>query len=117
MRPLTVTLAADPSTIRLLATWEADDCLRAALPNPPDDPSAPTALLEALSLWTGIRVDAAIAVGPRDLAGTALDLWGGVLLPDDTDRVGFRLVADRRPYRLRGPGNFADLYRRHGRGL
>lgn len=117
MRPLTLTLAADPSTIRILATLEADDCLRAALPNPPDDPSAPTALLEALALWTGSRVDAAIAVGPRALAGTALDLWGGVLLPDDTDRVAFRLVADRRPYRLRGPGDLSDLYRRQRRGL
>ena len=117
MRPLHVTLTSDPSAIRLLATWEADDCLRAALPNPPCDPLAPTALLEALARWVGVPAHAAIAVDAQGREGSALDLWGGVLLPDDTAHVRFRLVADRRPFRLRGPGNFADLYRRHGRQL
>lgn len=110
MKPLTLTLTADPATVRLLAKWERDDCLRAALPNPPFDPAAPTALLEALSRWLGAPIEAAIAADSRGRAGSALDLWGGVLLPDDTEHIRFRLVPDRRPYRMRGPGNFADLY-------
>lgn len=114
MNPLNVILTADPATIRLLATWEKDDCLRAALPNPPSDPAAPTALLDALARWIGAPAHAAIAADVQGRTGSALDLWGGVLLPDDTAHVRFRLIADRRPFRLRGPGNFADLYRNQG---
>jgi len=113
---LNLTLVSDPMTVRILATLNGDDCLRAVLPNPPIDPRAPPELMEALARWTGERAHAAIAVGKKDRAGSALDLFGGIFLPEPSALVRYHVVPDRQPRRLRGPALFADIYRLHGRG-
>jgi hypothetical protein len=105
-----------PWSTRILATWHDDDCLRAELPTNPVDPRSPTELLEALASWLGSPVHAAIAAERRH-GGCVERLFGGALLPDDTARVRFGLASDRPPVRLRGPGDFRDLYRVHGRSM
>lgn len=112
---LNVTMIPGRATTRLLATWGADDCLRAVLPSHPRHPRAPTALLEALASWVGCRADAAIVVGEEAPASFVESLCGGGLLPVDTARVRCRLVSGRRPKRLRGPGDFRAVYAVHGR--
>jgi hypothetical protein len=91
-----------------------DDCLRAVLPTHPVDPRAPTELLEALASWMGTPIHTALAVG-RHRDGCGESLFGGALLPGDTARLRFSVVPDRRPVRLRGPGDFRSVYRVHGR--
>jgi hypothetical protein len=115
MNPLTATLLPGPYTTQILATWNHDDCLRAVLPTAPRDPRAVTELLEALASWVGTPMNAAIAVDRQGRGGCAGTLFGGALLPDDTARVRFSAVPDRRPGRLRGPGDFRQLYLLHGR--
>ncbi len=112
---LTATLSPGPLETRLLVTCGLDDCLRAVLPTDPVDPRAPTELLESLASWMGTPVHAALAVGERGQAGFGESLFGGALLPGDTARLRFGVVSDRRPRRLRGPGDFRSVYRVHGR--
>lgn len=115
MSPLTTTIISNPLQTRVLAIWRQDDCLRAVLPTQPIDPRAPIELLEALASWLGQPNHVAIAVGTRGLAGCGEGLFDGALLPDDTARVRFGISGGRRPVRLRGPGDFRELYRVHGR--
>ena len=115
MKPLTVTLWSEPYMTRLLATWNQDDCLRATLPTHPVDPRAPIELLESLASWVGTRAHVAIAVDSQGRASYGDSLFGGALLPDNTARVRFGWVPDRRPLRIRGLGDFRELYRVHGR--
>lgn len=117
MSILKVTLLPGPYMTRLLATHEDDDCLRAMLPTHPVHPRAPHDLLEALASWLGTPADAAIAVDARGRGGFEESLFGGGLLPDNTARVRYRFVSDRRPYRLRGVSDFRPLYRVHWRSL
>jgi hypothetical protein len=113
---LTVTLKPAPCTTRILATLLGDDCLRAELPASPVDPRAPLELLEALASWVGTRAHVAIAADARHGRCDVSPFDGG-LLPVDTALVHYTWVPDRRPHRLRGLGDFRDLYRVHGRGL
>jgi hypothetical protein len=115
MRPLTVTLWSEPYQTRLLASWNQDDCLRAVLPTHPVDPRAPIELLESVAAWVGKPAHVAIAADGQGRASCGDSLFGGALLPDDTARLRFAWMPDRRPLRLRGPGDFREVYRVHGR--
>ena len=115
MRPLTVTIRPGSNLIRLLATSNGDDCLRAVLPRRPNHPRALTALLEALAAWIGTPAHAAIYVGRSAPGSCEESLWGGGLLPEDTALVRFYIIPPGRPKRLTGLGDFRDLYAIHGR--
>lgn len=116
MNRLTATLVPGGWTTRLLATRGGDDCLRAELPSRPLHPRAVTDLLEALASWCGTPLTAAVAADALH-PGTIERLFGGALVPEDTALVRFHLARLERPRRLRGPGDFRDVYRLHGRAL
>jgi hypothetical protein len=113
MPALTATVSVNPTTARLLITDPlGDDLLKARLPLSPRHPRALLTLLEGASLWAGSPLCAAIcAAGPRarSLVG---DLFGGAVWPPESALVHFDFVdpARRRRRRLRGMGDFRQLY-------
>ena len=108
------TIRPGPSWTQLLATWTGDDCLKAVLPARPHHPRALRTLLHGLSLWSGLPIHAAIAAEHSSMGSLVEDLCGTVW-PDDDAMVHFDVLRpDRR--RIRGPGDFGQLYLLHGRG-
>ena len=103
--------------VKLLITDEAgDDRLKAILPSRPYHPRALLTLLEGAALWAGQPLSAAIAAGSR--ADLSLDaaLFGGGIWPDESALVRFDAAPDRPRRRIRGPGDFRQLYLVHQRG-
>ena len=60
---LNATVRACPNEVRLLVTHRGDDCLRAVLPRRPAHPRALHTLLDALAMWHGSPVHAALVAG------------------------------------------------------
>lgn len=105
-----------PNLTRILATEEGDDCLKAVLPSRPIHPRALYTLLEGLALWHGLPVHAALVAGDPSALSRVEDLFGGGLWPHDLANVRFEVRHPRRPDRIRGPGDFRQLYLLHGGG-
>ncbi len=103
--------------VRLLMTDpDRNEILKAALPPVPQHPRALLTLLEALSLWVGQPLTAAVsATHPVDLR-YAEALFGDGLLPLDSALVRFdTLEPARRRRTLPGVGDFRQLRLVHGR--
>lgn len=100
---------------RLLVTHHGDDCLKASLPGIPRHPRALHTLLEGIALWYSQPLTAAIIVGDNWDASLVDDLFGGGLWPHDLAYVRFDIHRTRRPRRIRGLGDFRDIYAAHGR--
>lgn len=112
MNRLTVTIAAEPAGVRLLARRQERDVLRAVLgPAEQAHPGALTTLLEGLRLWHPGRLSVVLCADER-ADGSALELWDalGVGGPSGPFDVGVAF----HPARLRrgsGLGDFRDLRR------
>jgi len=103
--------------VRLLMTDpERNEVLKAALPPYPEHPRALLTVLEALSLWVGQPLTAAVfAEGTVDRR-SAEALFGDGILPLDSALVRFDLLGPPRPRRtLPGVGDFRALRVLHGR--
>lgn len=113
---LRATVHPGPTLTRILVTEDGDDCLKAVLPMAPVHPRALHTLLEGLALWRGRPVHAVLVAGdPLDLSRVE-DLFGGALWPHDLANVQFEVRQPRRPERIRGLGDFRQLYLLHGSG-
>lgn len=112
MDRLTVTIAAEPARVRLLARRQGRDVLRAVLgPAEQAHPRAVATLLEGLRLWHPGHLSVVLCADER-ADGSALGLWdalvaGGVRAPFDLG-VAFHPARLRRG---RGFGDFRDLRR------
>ena len=111
---LRATVHPGPNQTRILVTEDGDDCLRAVLPMPPTHPRALHTLLEGLALWHGRPVHAVLVAGGPSGPSRVDTLFGGGLWPHDLANVQFEIRHPRRPRRLRGPGDFRQLYLQHG---
>jgi len=111
---LNATVHPGPNQVRILVTEAGDDCLKAVLPSHPAHPRALHTLLEGLAQWHGRPVHAALVVdGPS--ACSRIDALVGEVWPRDLATVRFEIRhprVDRR--RIRGPGDFRQLYLMHG---
>ena len=109
----TWTTKVEPTSrsVRLLVTDpEQNEVLKAVLPAFPQHPRALLTLLEALALWVGMPLTAAISVTrPVDLR-RAEALFGDGLLPMDSALVHFEVIGPvRRRRTLAGVGDFRAL--------
>lgn len=104
-------------TLRLLMTDpDRNEVLKAALPPFPQHPRALLTLLEALSLWVGQPLTAAISAVPPVESRCAEALFGDGLLPLDSALVRFDVIPpSRRRRTLAGVGDFRQLRLLHGR--
>jgi len=113
MPSLTTTVSMSSTMARVLITDPmGDDLLKARLPLCPSHPRALLTLLEGASLWAGSPLCAAIcAVGPQARSRVE-SLFGGEVWPPESALVHFDFVdpARRRRRRLRGLGDFRQLY-------
>lgn len=111
------TVQPAPRAVRLLMTDpDHNERLKAALPPFPQHPRALLTLLEALSLWVGQPLTAAIsAEHPVDRrCGEAL--FGDGLIPIDSALVRFEVLGPARRRRtIAGVGDFRQLRLVHGR--
>jgi hypothetical protein len=114
MEPIWMGISPGPRWVRVLGMAGASETiLKARLSPRPAHPRALPALLEAVALWEGSRVSAALA------AGAAGDSCDSALYRDNFSDAGgplygIRWVPDCRPGRRRhrdiaGLGCFADL--------
>lgn len=103
--------------VRLLVTnRDGDEILKARLPAYPQHPRALLSLLEALALWAGQPLTAAISVGPQVDLRCGEAIFGDGLLPLDSALVRFEVLAPARRRRtLAGVGDFRQLRIAHGR--
>jgi hypothetical protein len=106
----TMRLHLDPRDVRLLVTTPEADILRARLPVRPGNPRALLTLLEGVALWSGQPASIAISADARWDRTADVDLFGGGFWPRETDMVRCRFIPRRVPLRLRGVGDFRDLY-------
>lgn len=112
---LNATVHPGPNQTRLLVTEQGDDRLRAVLPSPPLHPRALQTLLEGMAMWCGSPVHAVLVAAGRSGLSHVDDLFGGEAhWPHDLASVRFQIHSPHRPRRLRGPGDFRDLYTVHG---
>jgi len=113
MPTLTATVSVTPTTARVLITDPmGDDLLKARLPLTPSHPRALLTLLEGASLWAGSPLFAAICVDGRQARSLVGSLFGGEVWPPESALVHFDFTgpAHRRRRRLRGMGDFRQLY-------
>jgi hypothetical protein len=103
--------------VRLLMTDpERNEVLKAALPPYPQHPRALLTLLEALALWAGHPLTAAISAAPSVDRRCAEALFGDGLVPLDSALVRFEVVGPTpRRRTLAGVGDFRQLRLLHGR--
>lgn len=103
--------------VRLLLTDpEGHETMKAVLPPFPQHPRALLTLLEALSLWVGTPLTAAISAEPPVDRGCGEALFGDGLFPVDSALVRFDLLPPRRRRRtIPGVGDFRQLRLIHGR--
>ncbi len=113
MPPLTTTVSVTSTAVRLLITDPVgDDLLKARLPTSPNHPRALLTLLEGAALWTGSPLSAAICAAGSQARSHVATLFGGEVWPPESALVHFDFVDPmrRRRRRLRGLGNFRQLY-------
>lgn len=113
MRTIWMGISARPEGTRVLATVGAETTLlKARLAPRPSHPRALTTLLEAIALWQGVRVRAALAVDER-ASGSGTSLCGDFVGDEHTPLYELDIVHDRRRARRRddlgGLGDFRDL--------
>lgn len=103
--------------VRLLMTDpERSEVLKAVLPPFPQHPRALLTLLEALSLWVGEPLTAAISAEPAVDRRCAEALFGDGLLPVDSALVRFDVIGPvHRRRTIAGVGDFRQLRLLHGR--
>ncbi|MBM4366450.1 MAG: hypothetical protein FJ102_09555 [Deltaproteobacteria bacterium] len=111
------TIHPSRSRLRILLTDpEGNEVLKAALPPFPQHPRALITLLEALSLWLGSPLAAAISAAPPVDRRGADALFGDGLFPIDSALVRFDLLPPpRRRRTIPGVGDFRQLRLQHRR--
>ena len=104
-------------SVRLLMTDpDRNEVLKAALPPFPQHPRALLTLLEALALWAGQPLTAAVSAAPPVDRRYAEALFGDGLLPLDSALVRFETLAPAARRRtISGVGDFRQLRLLHGR--
>jgi len=117
MQTWKTTIHPSRSRLRLLLTDpEGHEVLKAALPPFPQHPRALLSLLEALSLWLGSPLAAAISAAPPVAPRCAEALFGDGLFPLDSALVRFELLPPpQRRRTLPGVGDFRQLRLIHRR--
>jgi hypothetical protein len=113
MRTIWMGISARPESTRVLATAGAETTLlKARLAARPSHPRALTTLLEAVALWQGAPVRAALAVDER-ASGCVTNLYGDFVGDEHTPLYELEIVPDLRRARRRdelgGLGDFRDL--------
>lgn len=113
MRTIWIGISPRPEGTRVLATAGAETTLlKARLAPRPSHPRALTTLLEAIALWQGVRVRAALAVGDQ-ASGCGTSLCGDFVGDEHTPLYELDIVPDLRHVRRRdelgGMGDFRDL--------
>ena len=116
MSNLSMGISPGPHDTRVIAIAGAKDTiLKARLLRKPSHPRALATLLEAIALWQGVQVRAALCAGDRDGASDsslyrdAFVDFGGPLYT--LDWIPAEALAPRRRRDIRGIGDFADLRR------
>jgi hypothetical protein len=112
-------LYPSPRTTRVLAMrGPCETILKAHLSLRPSSPRAVTALLEAIALWEGLPVRAALVVDDTSTASPSTSLYRDTfaLFGDETPLYSLQWVPRsagerRRRDRLSGMGEFGDLER------
>lgn len=103
------------NAVKLLVKDARGDLLRAQLPAFPRSPYVLPRLLETLAMWDEQELLAVISVERHHRHRHLVALLGAPTLPG-SDRVRYQLVQpQRRCQRLRGPGDFRELYDLHAR--
>jgi hypothetical protein len=105
-------------SVRLLMTdAEHSEVLKASLPPIPQHPRALLTLLEALALWVGEPLTAAVSVERSVDLHSANALFGDGFLPLDSALVRFEILIPprRRRRTIAGVGDFRQLRLLHGR--
>lgn len=113
---LHATVRPGPNHTQILVTEDGDDCLRARLPIAPNHPRALSTLLEGLALWRSRPVRVVIVADGLSTPSSIDALLGDALYPPDCAAVRFEVHHPRVPRRLRGMGDFRDLYLVRGGG-
>ena len=113
---LRATLTLRRADTQLLITHHNDDVVRACLPCAPSHRNSLQRLLEGIALWHDQHIDVALVAAascPHSRVSAFLgdDLVEPKLAPYRV-RVHREIAA---PRRLRGPGDFRNLYAIHGR--
>jgi hypothetical protein len=113
MRTIWMGISARPEETRILATAGAETTLlKARLAPRPSHPRALTTLLEAIALWQGMRVRAALAVDEK-ANGYGTSRCGDFVGDEHTPLYELNIVPDLRRARRRdelgGLGDFRDL--------
>lgn len=100
-----------PRSVRLLVTDpEGNEVLKALLRAFPRHPRALLTLLEALALWVGVPLTAAISATRRIDRRRVEALFGDELLPMDSALVHFEVTSPARRRRtIVGVGDFRSL--------
>jgi len=110
--PITVTIAPEPSRVRVLATQSGQDILKAVLgPAATTHPRAAATLLEGLALWYHQPLSVVLCVDGSD-DSSALDLYDGLGLGRRELHYEVGIAASvRRPRRrpVAGLGDFREL--------
>ena len=116
MSNLSMGISPGPKDTRVIAmAGPGDTILKARLLRQPSHPRALPTLLEAIALWQGEKVRAALCAVERDGASDsslyreAFTDFGGLLYT--LEWVPAAALDHRRPRDLRGVGDFADLRR------
>ena len=112
---LRATIRLTAGRIQILVTDDGDDLLKASLPLRPAQPLALRTLLEGLALWCDRRIDAVLVVDDPSATSPVDTLLDGELWPRKLAHVRFDVRVRHKPRRLRGLGDFRQLYLLHGR--
>ena len=112
MSNLSIGISPGPRDTRVLAmTGPSDTILKARLLRQPAHPRALPTLLEAIALWQGVQVHAALCAADRDGVSDS-SLYRDVFADFGGPLYTLDWVVGRRPRReLRGVGDFSDLRR------
>lgn len=117
--PWNLTILLGPNAVRILMTDDDNhEILKARFPMRPTHPRATTALLEALSLWAGSPLTAALGADERSGPTYSEWLFGADRWPEESALAHFRVLGDRRSRRrtIPGVGDFRQLRRLHRDG-
>jgi hypothetical protein len=116
MSNLWMGISPDPQGTRVIATaGPSDTILKARLLRQPSHPRALATLLEAIALWQGVQVHAALCAADRDggsdssLYRDAFVDFGGPLYT--LEWIPAAALGRRRRRDIGGDGDFADLRR------
>jgi hypothetical protein len=116
MSTLSMGISPGPQATRVIAmTGPSDTILKARLLRQPSHPRALPTLLEAIALWQGVQVHAALCAADRDgesdssLYRDAFADFGGPLYT--LEWIPAAALGRRRRRDLGGVGDFADLQR------